>query len=476
MGERELVLGTAQRAGRAGHFYRKFALAQIGALAALMGAVSAAQAIPIQLSQLLQLPPGQGIVQGDKLFTNFSFIVTGIGTYNADPNTILVEGTTSQSGEFGLIFTGAPTAPMIFAGTNSFVDVLLGFDVIVLDPNKWIHDLSLGFDASAPLDGHAQVVETALDLDAPAVIGQAQVDVPVPPNSTFKHIDLAPGIHKKVHIVKDIVAIGGARESATITTITQTFSQLPEPTTIGLLGIGSLFLLRRRRSVSMARLAGRALPTVLTALIIMSSVSSAWAVPLQTLADNSGNPNGTVTSGDKLMSNFSYEVITNVGRTIFDPAAMDVSAIQIGPDYGLRFGGLFGALSSVIPNSELVVELAFDVTVLDPALFIHDITLVSNPATTTLGGTAKVEETAYANQVAVANLISQPPPAQQLDHVNLPGIYKTLHIVKLVTVKGGENGVATISFIDQVFSQVPEPATLAALICALPMLRRRRSA
>jgi len=204
---------------------------------------SAASAQPIfSLKDLVD--QGGSIQMGDKLFSNFSVTVTGVGTYNLDPAGVSVTGIVDQ-GDYGLSFTAPSTAPL-FAAANSYGAMLIGFDVQVTDPNWYLNDIGLKVVGTVTGTGVASITETALLPDGMTAVGQVYVQAPAPAvNEAI--LSPKPGMYKKIQIVKDIKVIGGPNGTASIISFEQTFSQVPEPSSLIALGTGIIGLLGLRR-------------------------------------------------------------------------------------------------------------------------------------------------------------------------------------------------------------------------------------
>lgn len=442
----------------------------IGAVLASVPFMMASPALAIPLSELID-PQAQPIEVGDKLFDNFTATVTGIAPYTIDLSNIDVTAVNMGGGVYALTFTPVnPAAPIIAASPGGFVDLLLGFDVTVTDPLWQIDEIKLAFNANAPGTGFAQIVETVFGAGPQPT--QIQVNTLGPSIASTQ----LPVPSSAITVYKDIAVIAGRDSSASITDFTQYFIQIPEPATASLLVLGGLALMRRRVVRRHAALV-LALTLGMTGMLMQPAPAS--AVPL---SDLTANPANTVPYGDFVFSNFDFNVVGSFGSFIADPAAIDVQGFTTpdGSEDGLRFVGLIAALSNVTPGSFVEMTLSYDVNVKDQGGLIKDVTMSFNGApwgadSVTQVGKSVQFDGASVGELLVWNTPAATPAMRLQDHVDVTGgPYATLHVHDRIIVRGGEAGVTTISFINQTFSQVPEPMAAAMLLLGLPLLWRRR--
>jgi len=176
-------------------------------------------------------------VVGDKKFDNFSYSATGDMPSASDINVSgLVDGNA-----VGIQFQGGfyDLAP----GASS--DALIGFDVWVMDQDQEIIEVHLKGNPSARLvGGFATVDETVFGPGASLHIEQ------VPPGNPFvEDSALLETGYQHLSIRKDIQLLAGTQGPATLSFVEQWFVQqpVPEPSSFGMLAVGALALLRRRR-------------------------------------------------------------------------------------------------------------------------------------------------------------------------------------------------------------------------------------
>ncbi|TPW12565.1 MAG: hypothetical protein FD130_1735 [Halothiobacillaceae bacterium] len=168
------------------------------------------------------------------------------------------------------------------------------------------------------------------------------------------------------------------------------------------------------------------------------------AVPIK-LSDLIANQ-GSITVGDKLFSDFTFSLSGQAPYTPSGASGINVDGIVIGGNNGLRFSGGMHAG----PGGDVDLLIGYTVTVLDPNYWISGIVLRFNGSVTGDGFTNVTETVSNGvNIVGQATVVNAPP----------------VDVVKDIYLSGGQNGTATISFIDQAVIQtrVPEPTTLVLL-------------
>jgi hypothetical protein len=192
---------------------------------------------------------GRAVQIGDKLFDDFFF--SYIDT-DGDPSDDLVASNvvlTALSNDIGF---GLSFQTPLLAVSNVVKDVVLKYSVEVLDPNKLISDAHLSFTATTLGLGTADIGENIYTNGFGADdIGHMEVHLPPPGLNSTNIVFATP--QTKIFVEKDVTVAGNGADAtnnrASVTIINQTFSQIPEPPAVALVGLGlSGFLLLRRRN------------------------------------------------------------------------------------------------------------------------------------------------------------------------------------------------------------------------------------
>jgi PEP-CTERM motif-containing protein len=225
------ILGTSSK-----RFFLLFSAAI--ALAMVYAPASDAQIVLGQSINLTNLTGNETIIVGDKAFTDFTFSSsTGFqpGQINVTPIT--------ENGDFGIRFSGLILGGM--AGT----DIILGYQVSVTNSANMISSANMLFNGFVPFGmGEASVFEQVFTNTPPAYYGSFSVFATATTNQLSNSLPIVPP-QSLLTISKDVSVEAFVPAFAEISTIDQTFTQVPEPSVLVLVAAGffGLTLLRRRR-------------------------------------------------------------------------------------------------------------------------------------------------------------------------------------------------------------------------------------
>jgi hypothetical protein len=198
---------------------------------------------------------GLSVLIGDKLFSSFAFGYLGnVGDAPAASNLVLYS-------LFNEVGSGIEVQLPLFVRGAYYEDITLGFAVEVTNSNNEISDVHLHFQGSAGGNGFAQVSESN-STNGPGAGTFASLSLTQFANNVFdppsgEATAIYSEAQSKIWVEKDILVSGNgnvsannlAADYATISRMDQTFSQIPEPSTIvlSLAGMVALLFVRRRQ-------------------------------------------------------------------------------------------------------------------------------------------------------------------------------------------------------------------------------------
>ena len=189
--------------------------------------------------------PDANIRSGDKVFFGFGAYDSN-GSRSVEANTIFVEPYQDfVSHEYGLRFSSAG----FFLLPGNAVTTVFQYSVLSVDPNMLISDGTLRMTAAQIGSGRVEVVGDVYAPSGTPQLAHLLAFVDANGGSLYSHQDLGPA--SSVRTWTTIRLDGGPAGSggvASMSDFSETFSQVPEPSALVLLGLGSL-LLRRRRAL-----------------------------------------------------------------------------------------------------------------------------------------------------------------------------------------------------------------------------------
>lgn len=177
-----------------------------------------------------------GVQIGDKLFRDFFFSYTdnnGNPTDNLTRSNVNLTALSNDIG-FGVSFQ----QPLLAIGSD-FKDVVFKYSVTVTDPNFKISDIHLSITGAAGNGGFGSVGEdTFVGGFGATNVGHLDAFLSGPTTSSN---NIVPAV-TELWVQKDAIVTGNgaANGNASISVIDQTFSQVPEPSTVLLVGLGLL--------------------------------------------------------------------------------------------------------------------------------------------------------------------------------------------------------------------------------------------
>jgi hypothetical protein len=192
------------------------------------------------------------------------------------------------------------------------------------------------------------------------------------------------------------------------------------------------------------------------ALFCLAALGFSPSLARAELLSNLLVPGATITSGDKVFSNFQYLAVGDM------PTASHVNVVTttIAGNFGLEFQG--GFRSNPGHTSDALIQ--YVVTSLGGKII--GAYVQGNPKV--IGGTGSLVVTDtfvpdVPNSLKIFNIV--PPNSSKLTDTTSFAPHQSLHVQKDIHGIGG-TGLATLSFVDQAYIQaaiVPEPGSLALL-------------
>ena len=187
--------------------------------------------------------------------------------------------------------------------------------------------------------------------------------------------------------------------------------------------------------------------------------------------------------GDKLFGDFQFSYSDNNGNTNDDIRAQQINLTALTNDigFGIRITNAWRASGSTAEDT----IFAYSVTVLAPGYSISDAHMTYNGVSTGNSFSAVTEQfftggfgAGLVGTMEVHN--DSGTDVKQQDSIVFSPTFTKLYIEKDIHLEGAgldQPGNATISIIDQTFSQIPEPSTFALTLGALAGLAccRRRT-
>lgn len=217
----------------------------LGTLLFSTALVSAGNAAVTTLADLIAT--GGTVVDGDKVFSNFSYSGTGSAPSAADVN---VQPFTNAMGDYGIEFTSAFTA-----SGGGFADSAISYQVTVTDPHFKIDDASAISTGTAVNGGFWDVGETLVNgTTSLGTLTTFEDSGPGGGSKPTDHITFSPV--GSILVVKDVGVHASSKNGgfADLSVLDQNFSQtaIPEQETwammaLGFAGLGVLGYRRAQR-------------------------------------------------------------------------------------------------------------------------------------------------------------------------------------------------------------------------------------
>lgn len=223
--------------------------------------------------------------------------------------------------------------------------------------------------------------------------------------------------------------------------------------------------------------------SLLISIFILSSAQAAWVPLTGEPVSLSCIPAGGLVVGDKLFSEFNLDQIITTGGVIAPTA--DTLFVQGGKDDATGYIGLKFMLAWDVGSGQMInANIDYKVSILSTheLMYIDGAWSILTLTGATGTGLVSVSEVLYDGPLPFGALLANLSTAWQVgstyddirEFANFAQI-KQVWVNNGISVTGGLSGTAKLNEVFQMYTQIPEPATILLLgLGALALVRKRR--